>query len=103
VTKAAGGRVAAYGISVGGVALIHQFELADKLDFLLDDKPLKDRLDGPDYSLPIYTGDGVYSQSPSLIVILAWRYVDPIVAKHQRYMDAGGKFVVPLPEVRIIP
>jgi SAM-dependent methyltransferase len=102
-TKAEGGRVAAYGISVGGVALIHQFELADKLDFLLDDKPLKDRLDGPDYSLPIYAGDGVYSQSPSLIIILAWRYVDPIVAKHQRYIDAGGKFAVPLPEVRLIP
>jgi hypothetical protein len=102
-TKAAGGRVAAYGISVGGVALIHQFELADKLDFLLDDKPMKDRLDGPDYSLPIYTAEGVYSQSPSLIIILAWRYAEPIVAKHQRYMDAGGKFAVPLPEVRMLP
>jgi SAM-dependent methyltransferase len=102
-TKAAGGRVAAYGISVGGVALIHQFELADKLDFLLDDKPMKDRLDGPDYSLPIYNADGVYSQSPALIIILAWRYVDPIIAKHQRYMDAGGKFAVPLPEVRLFP
>jgi SAM-dependent methyltransferase len=103
LTRAAGGRVAAYGISVGGVALIHQFELADKLDFLLDDKPLKDRLDGPNYSLPIYTGDGVYSQSPALIIILAWRYADPIVAKHQRYIDAGGKFVVPLPDVRLFP
>jgi 2-polyprenyl-3-methyl-5-hydroxy-6-metoxy-1,4-benzoquinol methylase len=102
-TKAAGGRVAAYGISVGGVALIHQFELTDKLDFLLDDKPMKDRLEGPDYSLPIYTGDGVYSHAPALIIILAWRYVDPITAKHRRYMDAGGKFVVPLPEVRVLP
>lgn len=102
-TRAAGGRVAAYGISVGGVALIHQFELADKLDFLLDDKPTKNRLDGPDYSLPIYTGEAVYTQAPALIIILAWRYAEPIVAKHKRYVEAGGRFAVPLPEVRVFP
>jgi SAM-dependent methyltransferase len=102
-TKTAGGRVAAYGTSVGGVTLIHQLELADKLDFLLDDKPLKARLDAADYSLRVYTGDGVYSQSPALIIVLAWRYVDAIVAKHRRYVDAGGQFVVPLPDIRTFP
>ncbi|MCQ8782833.1 class I SAM-dependent methyltransferase [Mangrovibrevibacter kandeliae] len=97
--RAAGGVVGAYGTSVGCAALIHQFELEQRLDVLFDDTPFKTRLDGPGYSLPVMTADGVYEKRPSLIVILAWRYADQIVAKHQRYLDEGGRFLVPLPDL----
>jgi hypothetical protein len=98
----AGGRpIGAYGASVGCAALIHQFELEDKLDFLFDDTPFKERLDGPGYDLPIYTGEGVLQHDPALIVILAWRYAEPIMGKHAEYLDRGGKFVVPLPQISV--
>lgn len=100
--KAKGGKVAAYGTSVGCAALIHQFELQHSLDFLLDDTPFKDHIDGPDYTLPVYSAEGVYEHRPDLIIILAWRYAAPILAKHQRYKDDGGRFVVPLPEVAVL-
>ncbi|MCH9675183.1 MAG: class I SAM-dependent methyltransferase [Gammaproteobacteria bacterium] len=94
-----GGKVGGYGTSVGCAALIHQFELEDRLDFLFDDTPFKPRLEGPGYNLPVHNTAGVYDVSPELIVILAWRYAEPIMAKHQRFVDAGGTFVVPLPDV----
>jgi SAM-dependent methyltransferase len=102
-TRALGRSVGAYGTSVGCAALIHQFELEDKLDFLFDDTPFKDRLDGPGYDLPVYTAEGVLKHNPALIVILAWRYAGPIMRKHQRYLDQGGRFIVPLPEVSVTP
>jgi SAM-dependent methyltransferase len=100
--KASGRPIGAYGISVGCAALIHQFELEDKLDFLFDDTPFKSRLDGPGYDLPVYTADGVLELNPALIVILAWRYAEPIKRKHAKYLARGGRFVVPLPEISIL-
>jgi SAM-dependent methyltransferase len=97
--RQAGGRVGGYGTSVGCAALIHQFELEERLDVLFDDTPFKARLDGPGYDLPVLTADGVYRQMPALIVILAWRYAAPIVAKHKRFLEAGGRFIVPLPKL----
>jgi hypothetical protein len=31
------------------------------------------------------------------VVILAWRYAEPIMAKHHRFIESGGRFVVPWP------
>jgi SAM-dependent methyltransferase len=100
--KAAEGPIAGYGTSVGSAALIHQFELEDKLDLLLDDKPFKDRLEGPGYDLPVFTGTVVAQRRPALIVILAWRYADAIIGKHGDYVAGGGTFVVPLPDISVI-
>lgn len=99
--RATGRPIAAYGTSVGCAALIHQLELEDKLDLLLDDTPFKKRLEGPGYDLPVYTADGVSEHDPALIVILAWRYADPIIAKHESYLQRGGRFVIPLPDITL--
>ncbi len=95
--------VAAYGTSVGCAALIHQFELEDKLDFMLDDTPFKERIEGPGYDLAVYSGEGVYQHNPALIIVLAWRYAKPIIANHGKYVDGGGHFLVPLPKIQVIP
>jgi SAM-dependent methyltransferase len=97
--RQAGGTVGGYGTSVGCAALIHQFELAQHLCVLFDDTPFKERLQGPGYDLPVMTAEGVYQTNPALIVVLAWRYAKPIVERHRRYIEAGGRFVIPLPDV----
>lgn len=97
--RAGGGRVGAYGTSVGCAALIHQFRLEDKLDVLFDDTPFKDLLEGPGYSLPVMRSDGVYEVKPQMIIVLAWRYADLIIRKHAEYSKAGGSFVIPLPDL----
>jgi hypothetical protein len=97
--KTGSGLIAAYGTSVGCVALIHQFELQDKLDMIFDDAPFKTRMQGPGYDLPVYKGETVGEYGPRLIIILAWRYAEAIRAKRHAYVAGGGRFVVPLPEV----
>ena len=100
--KKTGRPIGAYGTSVGCAALIHQFELEDKIDVLFDDTPFKNRLDGPGYDLPVYTADAVPGQNPALIIVLAWRYASPISSKHKQYIEQGGRFVVPLPKISVI-
>ncbi|MDE2330389.1 MAG: methyltransferase domain-containing protein [Bradyrhizobium sp.] len=97
--RSCGGRVGAYGTSVGCAALIHQFRLEDKLDVLFDDTPFKDRLEGPGYSLPVMRSDHIYQLKPDMIILLAWRYASVIIHKHIEYSETGGVFVIPLPDV----
>jgi SAM-dependent methyltransferase len=99
--SAGGKRLAGYGASVGSVTLIQQFDLGRALDFIGDDKPLGERLRGPGYEIPILGPEAVYERKPAAIIVLAWRYADPIIAKHQRYLADGGAFVIPLPKLSV--
>jgi hypothetical protein len=100
---AKGQQVAGYGISVGTTTLLPQFGLEGKIDFLVDDDPRKGTsMAGPGYDIPILPPSALYERKPAIVVVFAWRYVDPIRAKHPGYFAAGGKFVVPLPAVTFV-
>jgi SAM-dependent methyltransferase len=97
-----GRKVAGYGVSVGTTALLPQFGLAQKIDFLVDDDPNKPRvLAGPGYDIPIFPPAALYEQKPASVVVFAWRYAQPIMAKHPDYFAQGGRFVIPLPCVAV--
>lgn len=95
-------RVAAYGASVGTITLIQQFALGPVLAAVFDDKPLQEYILGPDYKIPVLRSEKIYEMKPACVLLLAWRYAEPVVKKHQEYLDGGGKFVVPLPRVETI-
>jgi SAM-dependent methyltransferase len=97
----AGKRLAGYGASVGAVTLIQQFQLGKVLDFIADDKPLCEQIAGAGYRIPVLKSEAIYERKPDAIVVLAWRYTDPIVGKHPRFLASGGEFIVPLPKVSI--
>jgi SAM-dependent methyltransferase len=100
---ARGQLVAGYGVSVGTTTLLPQFGLENKIDFLVDDDPKKGNvMAGPGYDIPILPPAALYERKPAFVVVFAWRYVDPIRAKHAGYFAEGGKFVVPLPGVSTI-
>lgn len=100
---AAGRTVAGYGVSVGTLALLPQFGLQNRISVLFDDDPAKDPvLSGPGYDIPVMGPGKVLEVMPGLIVVFAWRYAEPIIAKHQEYLKRGGRFLVPLPHVKLI-
>lgn len=100
---AAGKTVGGYGVSVGTTALLPQFGLVDRLSFLVDDDPHKPRvLEGPGYSIPVIGPEQLYAANAGAVVVFAWRYADSIIAKHGRFLDAGGEFIIPLPAVHSI-
>lgn len=100
--RAQGKEVAGYGASTTVTTLMWQFELTDKLAFLVDDNPAKDGLFAPRCHVPVYGSDALYLRKPDYVVILAWNYAEPIMKRHQRFLDEGGTFVIPLPELRVV-
>jgi len=98
--EAKGRFVAGYGASVGTSTLLHQFGLTGRIRCLFDDNPSKDsHLRGPGYAIPVYPTAAVMEMRPGAIIVFAWRYADPIIAKQQAYVAQGGRFIVPLPDI----
>jgi len=97
-----GAKIAGYGASVGTVTLVQQFDLGSALDFIADDNPLTDAIIGPDYRIPVLSPVSLIERRPALVVILAWRYAEPIRDKNLRYLEDGGRFVVLLPHLKFL-
>lgn len=74
----------------------------DVIDFIVDDSPLKQNLYSPGLHLPVVSSDHLYVERPDYVVILAWNFAELIIKNHSKFSDSGGKFIVPLPEVRVI-
>jgi hypothetical protein len=99
--RAAGKVVAGYGASPTVTTLINQFGLAGRLDFLVDDNPVKQNTFSPGHHIPVYPSDAIYERKADVVAVLAWNYAGPITQKHAAFAAAGGRFVIPLPHLLV--
>ncbi|HEX4609500.1 MAG TPA: methyltransferase C-terminal domain-containing protein, partial [Urbifossiella sp.] len=99
--RAAGKRVVGYGAAPAVTTLINQFGLAGRLEFLVDDNPVKQNTFSPGHHLPVYPSAALYEKGADVVAVLAWTYADPIMRRHQAFAEKGGTFVVPLPALRV--
>jgi len=81
--------------------LMYYFGLGEFLDFLLDDNPRKHGTLSPGYHLPVFPSQILYERHPDYVIVLAWNYAGPIMDKHQTYRDRGGRFIVPMPFLKV--
>jgi SAM-dependent methyltransferase len=93
--------VAGYGASVGVTTLLYYFDLGGALSFLVDDNTVRHGRFTPGHHIPVLSSDALYSRRPDDILLLAWRYAQPIMQKHAAYRQAGGRFILPLPEITV--
>lgn len=100
--KSQGKTIAGYGGSATSTTLIYHFGLNKYINYIVDDNPAKHNTFSPGYHIPVLPSEIIYERKPDYIVILAWRFFEPICGKHQAYFDMGGRFIVPLPEIRMI-
>ena len=99
--KSNGGKVAGYGASVGVTTMLYEWELGNSLSFLIDDNSSRQNLLSPGFKIPILSPEALYEKKPEAVLILAWRYSEPILNKNKKYLQQGGKFIVPFSESRI--
>jgi hypothetical protein len=97
-----GKSVVGYGASTTVATLMYHFDLFDKLDYLIDDNPKKHGLYSPGCHLEVKPSSVLYNDKPDVVVVLAWQYAKPIINNHQLYIDNGGQFVIPLPDLKIV-
>jgi len=101
--KAEGKTIAGYGASVGVTTVLYHFELNGLIDYLIDDNSARQGLYSPGLAIPIRGPEVLTSaEPPDYILILAWRYAEPIMSKNQEYLKNGGRFLKFLPEIELI-
>ena len=72
-----------------------------EIDFIVDDSPLKQGLFSPGTHIPVLPTNAIYERRPDYVIILAWNFAKQIIEKHSSFLDGGGCFIVPLPEIKI--
>lgn len=100
--KSKGKSIAGFGASITGTTLIYQFEIGEYLDFLVDDNLAKQGLFSPGLHLPVVSSSVLCERNPDYVIILAWRFADAIISRNKCYLEAGGKFFIPVPELNLI-
>lgn len=100
--KAEGKRMVGYGASHSTTTLTYHFGLAQFMEYLVDDNPIKKGLYSPGYHLPVFPSQKLYQDKPDYVIVLAWQYKEPIITRNKQFSEQGGIFIVPLPELKII-
>ncbi|OJF15668.1 SAM-dependent methyltransferase [Couchioplanes caeruleus subsp. caeruleus] len=93
-----GKRVAGYGASAKGTTLLNICGLTRaEVEFCTDTTPQKQGRFTPGTHIPIVAPEDVEEQ-PDLRLMLAWNYAEEILRREAAYLDAGGGFIIPVPE-----
>ena len=101
--KSGGQRIVAFGYPAKATTLMHQFAIGPEfIDYVVDDNPLKQGLYSPGYKIPIVSSESLRLDRPDVIVILAWNFADPIIAKLEWFLAGGGTVIVPLPKLEVV-
>ncbi|MBY0420866.1 MAG: class I SAM-dependent methyltransferase [Parvularculaceae bacterium] len=101
--KAEGKSIAAYGAAAKGATLINYFGIGtDLVDFVVDRNVHKQGKFMPGQRLPIRAPEALVEARPDYVLMLAWNFADEIIAQQERYRSLGGKFIVPIPSLRIV-
>ena len=98
-----GKRIAAYGASAKGSTLLNYCGIGrETLDFVVDRSTVKQGRFTPGTHLPIEAPIRLVETRPDYVLLLTWNFADEILAQQSEYRALGGRFIVPVPEPRIL-
>jgi SAM-dependent methyltransferase len=101
--KNAGKSIAAYGAAAKGNTLMNYAGMKhDLISFVCDAAASKQNKFMPGSHIPIYAPAELARQKPDWVVILPWNIATEVMQQHDQVRSWGGKFVIAVPEIRIV-
>ena len=52
--------------------------------------------------IPIISEEEMRKKKPDYLLVLPWQFIHEFIIREKEFLKKGGKFIVPLPEVKII-
>lgn len=99
-----GARIAALGATAKGNTLLNYCGIGpDLIEYIADSTPLKQGLYSPGMHIPVRPDSILAVDCPDRTLLLAWNYAAAVLDRYRSYVDAGGRFIHPIPLARFIP
>ncbi len=100
--KSDGKSIVGYGAAAKGNTLLNFCGIrGDFIDYVVDANPHKQGLYLPGTRIPILSPDHICETRPDYLLILPWNLRGEIMDTCAYISEWGGRFVVPIPEVRV--
>lgn len=101
--KRRGKRLAAYGAAAKGTTLLNYCGIGrETLEFVVDRSTYKQGLHMPGVHLPVYAPSRLLESQPDDVLLLTWNFAEEIMEQQAEYRRRGGKFIIPVPEYRVV-
>ncbi|UPT20806.1 class I SAM-dependent methyltransferase [Thermobifida alba] len=101
--RAAGKTVAGYGATAKSATVLNYCGIGpDLLPYISDTTPTKQGRLTPGSHIPVRTPDSFADPYPDYALLFAWNHSEEIMAKEQRFRQEGGKWILYVPDVRIV-
>lgn len=98
-----GASIAAYGAPAKGNTLLNWCRIGtDLIDFTVDRNPGKVGRLTPGMHLPILPISALLERRPDYVLVLPWNLFDEIARQQAGWARAGGRFILPIPEPKIV-
>jgi SAM-dependent methyltransferase len=99
----AGQRIVGYGAPAKGCTLLNYFGIDTSLvPYTVDKNSFKQGRYMPGTHQPIYAPERLLQDQPDYALLLPWNFSNEILAQQAEFRARGGRFIVPIPEVRIV-
>jgi C-methyltransferase C-terminal domain/Putative zinc binding domain/Methyltransferase domain len=101
--KREGKRVVGYGAPAKGSTLLEFLQIGpDLVEYIADRSALKQGRYTPGSHIPIVSPERLLADRPDYTLLLAWNFADEVLRQQAPYREKGGKFIVPVPEVKVL-
>ena len=101
--KSQGKSVVGYGATSKSTTILNYCGIGpDLIEYISDTTPIKQGKFSPGMHVPVVPYETFKSSAPDYAVLFAWNHAEEIMAKEKDFMAAGGKWIVHVPEVKVI-
>ena len=101
--RSEGRKVAGYGAAAKATSLLSWCGFdSTSISIVGDLNPVKHGKYMPGTDIEIVSPEALLASAPDFIVVFAWNLADEIMAQLSAHAESGGRFIIPIPELRIV-